>query len=196
MKKKFFIVVGVILALIIVDGMAYFAYFIIQDITKDFGKQIQQEGNMENDNVFNKNFGNYELPENWVESKKYSTSSKFFYVLKGQEQEDQPNNISINYGTNKYDKANHEKFKEAILNQLSMQIAKKEGIEINANGSYNDNEDIVYTFIIKELNANITTTQYYIVGDYKYILIHETVFGESEETDEAAKRIVNSFKWN
>ena len=77
-----------------------------------------------------------------------------------------------------------------------MQIAKKEGIEINANASYNDNEDIVYTLIIKELNDNITTTQYYIVGDYKYILIYETVFGESEETDKAVKRIVNSFKWN
>lgn len=196
MKKKLFIVVGVILALIIVASLVYFAYFIVQSITKDFEKQIQQEGNIENDNVFNKNFGSYELPENWVESKNHSTSSKFFYVLKGQEQKERPNNISINYGTNKYDKANHEKFRDAILNQLSMQIAKKEGIEINANASYNDNEDIVYTFIIKELNDNITTTQYYIVGDYKYILIYETVFGESEETDKAVKRIVNSFKWN
>ena len=196
MKKKVFIVVGVILALIIVVSIAYFAYFTIQNITKDFVKQIQQESNIDNENVFNKKFGSYELPENWVESKKHSTSSKFFYVLKGQEQEEQPNNISINYGTNKYDKANHEKFRDAILNQLSMQIAQKEGIEINANGSYNANEDMVYTFIVKELNDNVTTTQYYIVGDYKYILIHETVFGESEETDKAVKRIVNSFKWN
>ena len=147
------------------------------------------------DNIFNKKFGSYTLPKNWIESKKYSTSNKFFYVLEGQENKKQPNNISINIGTNKYAKENHEKFKTAILNQLTMQIAREERIEVNANGTKTDNGEIVYTFIIKEPKNNKTTTQYYIVGDYKYILIHETVFGESEETDNVAKNMVNSFKW-
>lgn len=155
----------------------------------------KKQDNIKNTNTFTKSFGSYEIPKNWVESKEHSTSDKFFYVLKGQEYEQQPNNISINCGTNKYDKENHEAFKNAILSQLSMQVALKEGVEIHANGSNTENGDIVYTFIIKGLRDNLVTTQYYIVGDYKYIIIHETVFGESKETDEVAKTIVNSFKW-
>lgn len=151
--------------------------------------------NIKNTNTFNKNFGSYEVSKNWVESKEHSTDNKFFYVLEGQEQLKRPNNISINSGTNKYNKESHEIFKTAILSQLSMQIAGKEGIEINASGSNTDNGDIVYTFIIKETKDNIVTTQYYIVGDYKYILVQETVFEESEEIDNVAKEIVNSFKW-
>ena len=147
-----------------------------------------------NTNTFNKSFGSYEVQKNWVESKEHSTANKFFYVLEGQEQLKRPNNISINYGTNKYDKESHEIFKTAILSQLSMQIAGKEGIEIQANGSNTDNGDIVYTFIIKETKDNIVTTQYYIVGDYKYILIQETVFEQSEEVDNVAKKMVNSYR--
>jgi len=153
------------------------------------------ENNTKGNNTFNKDFGSYEVPKNWVEVKSYSTSNKFFYTIKGQEHDKKPNNISINSGTNKYSIDDHEDFKKAILYQLSMQIGDRKDVEISANGSNNANGDIVYTFIINETNNNVTTTQYYIVGDYKYILIHETVFGESEETDNVAKNMVNSFKW-
>ena len=37
--------------------------------------------------------------------------------------------------------------------------------------------------------------RYYIVGDYKYVLIHETTFGDSNETDSAAQKIIDTFKW-
>lgn len=143
-----------------------------------------------------KNFGSYELPEDWIESKEHSTTNKFFYVKKGNEQEKQPNNISINSGTNRYAKTEHEKFKTAILKQLSVQIAGDDGIELNASGTTSSNGDIIYTFIIKESKNNIITKQYYIVGDYKYILIQETTFSEPDETDEATKCMVDSFKWN
>lgn len=148
-----------------------------------------------NSNTYNKDFGSYEIPENWVESKEHSTSNKFFYILKGQEDEKRPNNISINVGKNKYTKKEHEKFKTAILNQISMQIAGSKDVEINANGSNTDNGYIVYTFEIKEKKDNTTTTQYYIIEDYKYALIQETTFEESKEADNVAKVMVNSFKW-
>jgi len=81
----------------------------------------------------------------------------------------------------------------AILNQLSMQIGGDENVELNANGSNTKNGYVVYTFSIKDQDN--TTTQYYIVGDYKYILVHETTYGDSTETDSAAQKIIDTFKW-
>ena len=158
-------------------------------------KKLIDEITEQTDYTINKDFGSYSVPESWTEVKAQSSSNKYFYVLKGQENNEKPNNISINAGTNYYTKVEHEKFKNSILNQLSMQITGKDGIEINADGSTTENGEIVYTFIIKDTKNNTITTQYYIVGDYKYVLIHETVFGESKETDDVAKNIVSSFRW-
>lgn len=157
-------------------------------------KKMTEEN--ETDSIaYNKIFGSYEVPKNWIESKEHSTDSKFFYVLDGEEQKSQPNNISINAGKNQYSKTEHENFRKAILNQLSSQIAEEEGVQLTANGSNTANGYVLYTFNIKEADSNIETIQYYIVGDYKYILVQETVFEESEEIDNVAKEIVNSFKW-
>ena len=158
-------------------------------------KKLIDEITEQTDYTINKDFGSYSISESWTEVKAQSSSNKYFYVLKGQENNEKPNNISINAGTNYYTKVEHEKFKNSILNQLSMQITGKDGIEINADGSTTENGEIVYTFIIKDTKNNTITTQYYIVGDYKYVLIHETVFGESKETDDVAKNIVSSFRW-
>ena len=140
-------------------------------------------------------FGSYKILENWVESEEHSTRSKFFYVKQGQEQYEMPNNISVNTGTNKYAEKEHEKFRTAILNQIAMQIGNSEDIKINANGSNTENVYIVYTFSIQE--PDVETIQHYIVGDYKYVLVHETIFDntEKEETDNVAKEIINTFKW-
>ena len=106
-----------------------------------------------------------------------------------------PNNISVNTGTNKYAENEHEKFRTAILNQIAMQVGDSENIKINANGSNTENGYIVYTFSIQE--PDVETIQHYIVGDYKYVLVHETIFDntEKEETDNVAKEIINTFKW-
>ena len=101
-------------------------------------------------------------------------------------------------GTNKYSSEEHEKFKTAILNQLSMQISSSNDLKINANGSYTkDNNYVVYEFDIYEEKENITTKQFYIVGDYKYVLIHETIYDQTDkDIDIVAKKMVDSFKWN
>lgn len=145
--------------------------------------------------TYNKNFGSYKLPENWTESKEHSTNSKFFYVKKEDKQKERPNNISINEGQNKYAKTEHENFKKAILNQLSMQIGGDENVKLTANGSNTENGDVVYTFNIIEADG-VETTQYYIVGDYKYILIQKTVFEKSDDIDNVAEDMVNSFRWS
>jgi len=143
--------------------------------------------------LIEKDFGTYEIPADWVESVAHSTNSKFFYVKEGEENENRPNNISVNEGTNKYSESEHEKFRMAILKQLSMQIGRNEDVKLNANGSNTKNGYLVYTFSIKD--GNTTTTQYYIVGEYKYVLVHETTFGNSTETDNAAQKIIDTFKW-
>lgn len=143
--------------------------------------------------LIEKDFGTYEIPADWIESEAHSTNNKFFYVKEGQENDNRPNNISVNEGTNKYAASEHEKFRMAILNQLSMQIGGDENVELNANGSNTKNGYVVYTFNIKDQDN--TTTQYYIVGNYKYILVHETTYGDSTETDSAAQKIIDTFKW-
>lgn len=143
--------------------------------------------------LIEKDFGTYEIPADWIESGAHSTNNKFFYVKEGQENDNRPNNISINEGTNKYAASEHEKFRMAILNQLSMQIGGDENVELNANGSNTKNGYVVYNFSIKDKDN--TTKQYYIVGDYKYVLVHETTFGDSTETDSVAQKIIDTFKW-
>lgn len=143
--------------------------------------------------LIEKDFGTYEIPADWIESEAHSTNSKFFYVKEGEENENRPNNISVNEGTNKYSESEHEKFRMAILKQLSMQIGRNEDVKLNANGSNTKNGYLVYTFSIKD--GNTTTTQYYIVGEYKYVLVHETTFVNSTETDNAAQKIIDTFKW-
>lgn len=143
--------------------------------------------------LIEKDFGTYEIPADWIESEAHSTNNKFFYVKEGEENENRPNNISVNEGTNKYSESEHEKFRMAILKQLSMQIGRNEDVKLNANASNTKNGYLVYTFSIKD--GNTTTTQYYIVGDYKYVLVHETTFGNSTETDNAAQKIIDTFKW-
>lgn len=205
MKKGIVITIAIVVPIIVVISIIGIGYFFIQYTKVKISGQknmldseytnIELVNRVQENNIYTKDFGSYKLPKNWIESKEHSTTKKFFYVLKGEEKNIRPNNIAINFGTNRYSKEEHEKFRRAILTQLSTQIAGKNGVEINANGSTTNNGDILYTFIIKEANG-ITTFQYYIVGDYKYILIQETVFEESEEIDTVVKGMISSFRWN
>ena len=68
---------------------------------------------------------------------------------------------------------------------------------INFVGRVNENNGVKGKIKYQKFPPNesntITAT---VIGNYKYVLVHETVFGESEETDNAAKEIVNSFEWD
>ncbi len=149
------------------------------------------------DVTYHKSFGSYRIPKNWIESTKYSTEDKFFYVAEGTEEDPLPNNISVNVGKNKYSSEQHMKFRDAILNQLVMQLPKD--VILNGNGSYTANDYVLYTFTfsITEGDTTLSATQYYIVADYKYVMVYETAFTDNtEEVDIVAKSIVDTFKWS
>ena len=160
-------------------------------------ENIEQNVITNEDVTYHKSFGSYRVPKNWIESTKYSTEDKFFYVAEGTEEDPLPNNISVNVGKNKYSSEQHMKFRDAILNQLVMQLPKD--VILNGNGSYTANDYVLYTFTfsITEGDTTLSATQYYIVADYKYVMVYETAFTDNtEEVDIVAKSIVDTFKWS
>lgn len=166
--------------------------------TEDVEQTIEENAvTDENGTTYTKSFGTYTVPTGWIESTTYSTSDKFFYVADGTEENALPNNISINMGTNKYSADDHVSFRQAIMNQLVMQLPKD--TMLNGSGSYTANDSILYTFTfsITENDTTLNATQYYIVGDHKYIMVYESVYdGNTEEVDAIAKNIVDTFQWS
>lgn len=137
--------------------------------------------------------GSYTVPEGWVKADKYSTPDKIMYVEAGHENDELPDNISIEVGTNKYSADEHEKFRDAIVQQLTMQL---QGVDatLTGDGTYTEQDDILYIFTISE--KDVVTKQYYIVGDKRYCLIHLTNFTGSENADAAAQAMADSFAWD
>ena len=137
--------------------------------------------------------GSYTIPDGWVKSEKYSTGSQLFYIGEGHEDDEKPDNISIHVGKNKYSLEEHEQFRDAIVQQILMQL---DGIEaqLNGDGTYTEQGDLLYIFTIDE--GDIVTTQYYIVKDYGFCLIQLTNFSGSETTEQAARDMVDSFVWD
>ena len=143
-------------------------------------------------NKIETDYGTFNIPDTWIKRDDHSTSRKFFFANKN-DKNSVPNNISVEMGTNKYSKEDHIDFKNAIQNQLAYQV-KRSGATIKGSGSTTKNGYVVYTFRV-DFGSQITV-QHYIVGDYKYVLVHETIWdGNAEDTDNAAKVIVNSFEW-
>ena len=75
--------------------------------------------------------GSYTVPEGWVKSEKYSTDAQLFYIEEGHEEDETPDNISIHVGENQYALEEHAQFRDAIVQQLLVQL---DGIEAELNG--------------------------------------------------------------
>lgn len=137
--------------------------------------------------------GSYIVPEGWEQSEKHSTDSQIFYIEEGHENDEKPDNISIHAGKNKYSLDEHEQFRDAIVQQILMQL---DGIEaqLNGDGTYTEQGDLLYIFTIDE--GDIVTTQYYLVKDYGFCLIQLTNFSGSETTEQTSRDMVDSFVWN
>lgn len=136
--------------------------------------------------------GSWTVPGGWVKAGQYSTQDKIFYVQEGHEEDEQPDNISIEVGTNRCSAEEHMKFRDAIVRQLTMQAAAAGG-ELTGEGTFTEQEDSLYIFTIREEGA--LTKQFYIVGDKRYCLIHLTNFTGSEDEEEAARAMADSFVW-
>lgn len=137
--------------------------------------------------------GNYIVPENWIKVEKYSAKDKFFYVEEGHEEDEMPDNISIEIGTNRYSEEEHEQFRDAIVRQLMVQLQSIDA-ELTGDGTYTQQGYVVYIFTITE--ADVVTKQYYITGDQRYCLIHLTSFTGSDSAEQAAMAMVDSFTWD
>lgn len=203
-KKWLFIILITILSIVWIICMHFTTLELIENINRnikeDYSLKVPENENSNlgiGEKLYTKTFESYVVSNNWIESEEHSTNSKFFYVASGEEREERPNNISVNAGTNKYSGSEHEKFRDAILSQLSYQISNSPDCTLNANGGFTkDNNYVVYEFDIFEKSDNILTKQFYIVGDYKYVLVHETVYNfPSDEVDAVARKIVDSFEW-
>jgi len=104
-------------------------------------------------------------------------------------------NISIELGRNPYALEDHMTFRYAILRQLLMQAR---GAEVGGSGTFTENNDPLYIFTISDKEKNITTIQFYIIGEKRHILVHVTDFhnGNISNAEAVARFIVDSFKWN
>ena len=137
--------------------------------------------------------GSYTVPDGWVNREQYSSADKVFYAEEGHEDDERPDNISVEVKTNRYSAEDHMKFRDAIVRQLTMQ-ASRAGAELTGEGTFTAEEDILYIFTISE--EDVVTKQFYVVGDRRYCLIHLTNFTGSESADEAARAMADSFVWD
>ena len=157
-----------------------------------FGQSAQYDNDNENKN--GTDFpGSYTVPEGWAKMERYSTENKIFYAEEGHEDDEMPDNISIEVGTNRYGADEHEKFREAILRQLAVQFQGVDA-ELTGDGTFTEQDYVVYIFTISQ--EDVVTKQYYIVGDQRYCLVHLTNFTGSESVDEAARAMADSFVWD
>ncbi len=143
-------------------------------------------------NIVNESFGTYRI-DNLVKRSDHSTTSKVFYVLEKDKYKDLPDNISVEVGKNYYKESDHIRFKTAIQSQLYNQVGRT--AKIVGTGIDTSKGNIVYKFFITKTSDNTEVTQYYIVGDYKYVLVHETNFSKDPNLDIAAYNIVDTFEW-
>ncbi len=167
--------------------------------------------NVDEDRTITADSFSYVLPAGWVKSEEYSTEKKVFYVLSGHEQDEKPDNISVEIGTNRYAADEHMRFREAIVSQLARQLQGIPGM-LTGDGTFTDNEDVLYifTFVEEVLGedgisdfhaddeqrfAGVTSRQYYIVGEKRYGMVYLTNFSGSEEVTAAADKLAKSFVW-
>lgn len=140
--------------------------------------------------------GTYTVPDGWVKAEDHSTNGMTFYVEKGHEDDELPDNISIGVGDYPYSLEDHASFRDAIMRQLSMQMGGSDA-QLTGSGSKTAQDYVLYQFTIEDTDGTITD-QYYILKDYGFCLVQVTSFTGSENTGifEAAQTIVDSFVWN
>ena len=146
------------------------------------------------DTKYEKDFGTYEVQSGWIEEKAHSTNDVFFYVKKGTEKDSQPNNIAISEGKNKFKISEHEDFEKAIMGQLQAQMPKNSDVKIESEGIVTTNNNRVFVVTIKE--KSLETKFYYIMGDYKFVMVQATCFNDENDVYKVSDYMVNSFVWN
>lgn len=150
------------------------------------------------DDLLRKSFGSYEVGYDWVEVPGHSAPPNYYsYCMAGDEQSSMPNNIAVSYGTNRYSLEDSDDFTGAILSQLTVQAAAYNGTAVMTAFS-TDPDQPWYRFDVSS-DDGARTIQWYICGDYKYVMVSLAIYDEDlAEEDHAidvAEGIVESFNW-
>ena len=141
-------------------------------------------------------YGTYVVPENWSEAKELSQKNLTFYLQNGTPTDKPTTNISVSEGTNKYAVGDAQSFAKAIDNQLRSQVGSLDLKSYSGNGSFTEKD---YPLITMEVETEeMTTIQYYIVGDYRYVMVHLSECHDEaiKDAEKVALSIVNSFEWS
>ena len=151
------------------------------------------------DLVCETDFGTYTIGYGWVEVEaQRNAPDNYTYCEAGNEDSrTPPNNLWVSHGTNYYAIDEGDDFCTAILQQVHGQAAQFGGTaQMTEYGTFGENE--VYRFDL--VCEDFTTIQWYVVGDYEYVMFSLAIYDEDEAEDDhcmdVAEEAVNSFEWN
>jgi hypothetical protein len=160
--------------------------------------ETDEEYAEENTILYMKSFGSYSTPADWFESAELSQNDKYYYLKEGQSPGKTVSAISVESGRHRYAESEHPNFRDAVYRQLLKQVSN------DPDAGFLLSDDAVtargYTlciFTIEYEGIDRTERMYYIIGDYRYLLIAETDCHNSDVADitAAAGTITNSFEW-
>ena len=161
-----------------------------QDLETKPSTGVSSEGS-----VIEKDFGSYTIPSGWTENSVFSTKSKFIYSRDGEAATEIQNNISVLVDVNKYSLKEKTTFRDEIVNMITKQLGSDSTATLNGRGGKTAQDYTLFSFTITPEEKGSVTVLYYIVADYKFCEICLTNVDESEEADQAAKAIADSFVW-
>ncbi|MEY8320653.1 hypothetical protein AAK894_06150 [Lachnospiraceae bacterium 46-61] len=146
-----------------------------------------------------KMFGTYDVYEDWVFVENNSNEQSAFYCKKGEEITNKTTNIFVEYRQNQYKKEEYDVLTSAILYQLKLELKQELYQNLISESFTSQNGYSVFRIEVNDEQSDtpVRTVQYYIAGEKAHILVQITDFGEqgTENVEEAAKNIVDSFVW-
>ena len=161
---------------------------------EDQNAAIDSKQGKKAEEIFTLKKGSFVIPDGWKLHEGDSTDEKPFVVPADYNGEGNPDNISVNYGTNPYSKEDVDTFSHAILAQLRNQLAGHDAGAVAASGYTSKQGYPVLKFAFTVDGSNVV--QYYIVNDHGHILVNESNYsGQTESSNTASQSIVDSFKW-
>jgi hypothetical protein len=152
----------------------------------------------ENTVAYMKSFGSYNTTTDWFESSDLSQNDRYYYLKNGQAPGRAVSTISVESGRHRYSERDYPVFRDNTYRQLLKQVSNDPDAGfLFGDGATTAKGYTLYIFTIEYDNIGRTDRLYYIVGDYKYILITETDFHDKNAADitAAAKIITDSFEW-
>jgi hypothetical protein len=152
----------------------------------------------ENTISYMKSFGAYDTTSDWFEATELSQNDRYCYLKNGQSPGKAVSNISVESGRHRYAAADHAAFRDVTYRGLLKQVANDPDAGfLFGDGSTTAKGHALYVFTIEYDGIGRTDRMYYIVGDYKYVLITETDRHDKDAADItiAAKTIADSFEW-